>query len=169
VVRRTLAIAAILVTALLLQSTVFAEVRLLGARPELMYLVVIVLAILEGPSEGAVVGFVGGMLQDFLLNQPKGITALTLTLLGYTVGLARQYIVSPSPLLPTMMVLAGTFAGVVFYETVAVLLNTLHPDAAFFLRMALFSALYSALLTPIVYPLLRRVFEGSRPRRVVRF
>ena len=107
-VRRTLAIAAILITALLLQSTVFAEVRLLGARPELMYLVVIVLAILEGPSEGAVVGFVGGMMQDFLLNQPKGITALTLTLLGYTVGLARQYIVSPSPLLPTMMVLAGT-------------------------------------------------------------
>ena len=168
-VRRTLAIAAILITALLLQSTVFAEVRLLGARPELMYLVVIVLAILEGPSEGAVVGFAGGMMQDFLLNQPKGITALTLTLLGYTVGLARQYIVSPSPLLPTMMVLAGTFAGVVFYETVAVLLNTLHHPVVFFLRMALFSALYSALLTPIVYPLLRRVFEGSRPRRVVRF
>ena len=168
-VRRTIAIGAILITALLLQSTVFAEVRLLGARPELMYLIVIVLAILEGPSEGAVVGFAGGMLQDFLLNQPKGITALTLTLLGYTVGLARQYIVSPSPLLPTMMVLAGTFAGVVFYETVAVLLNTLHPDAVFFLRMASFSALYSALLTPIVYPLLRRVFEGSRPRRVVRF
>ena len=168
-VRRTLAIAAILITALLLQSTVFAEVRLLGARPELMYLDVIVLAILEGPSEGAVVGFVGGMLQDFLLNQPKGITALTLTLLGYTVGLARQYIVSPSPLLPTMMVLAGTFAGVVFYETVAVLLNTLHPDAVFVRRMALFSALYPALLTPIVDPLLRRVFEGSRPRRVVRF
>ena len=168
-VRRTLAIAAILITALLLQSTIFAEVRLLGARPELMYLVVIVLAILEGPSEGAVVGFIGGMMQDFLLNQPKGITALTLTLLGYTVGLARQYVVSPSPLLPTMMVFAGTFGGVVFYETVAVLLNTLHPDAVFFLRMALFSALYTALLTPIVYPLLRRVFEGSRPRRVVRF
>jgi rod shape-determining protein MreD len=169
VVRRTIAIGAILITALLLQSTVFAEVRLLGAKPELMYLIVIVLAILEGPSEGAVVGFAGGMLQDFLLNQPKGITALTLTLLGYTVGLARQYIVSPSPLLPTMMVLTGTFAGVVFYETVAVLLNTLHPDAVFFFRTALFSGLYTALLTPIVYPLLRRVFEGSRPRRVVRF
>lgn len=168
-VRRALAVVAIMITALLLQSTVFAEVRLLGAKPELMYLIVIVLAILEGPSEGAVVGFTGGMLQDFFLNQPKGITALTLTLLGYTVGLARQYIVSPSPLLPTLMVLAGTFAGVVFYETVAVLLNTLHTDTVLFFRIALFSGLYTALLTPIVYPLLRRVFEGSRPRRVVRF
>ena len=168
-VRRTLAIAAILVTALLLQSTVFAEVRLLGAKPELMYLVVIVLAILEGPSEGAVVGFAGGMFQDFLLNQPKGITALTLTLLGYLVGLARQYIVSPSPLLPTLMVLGATFAGVVFYETVAVLLNTIQAEAVVLARTALYSALYTALLTPLVYPLLRRVFEGSRPRRVVRF
>jgi rod shape-determining protein MreD len=169
VVRRTLAIAALIVTALLLQSTIFADVRLLGAKPELMYLVVIVLAILEGPSEGAIVGFAGGMFTDFFLNQPKGITALTLTLLGYTVGLARQYIVSPSPLLPTLMVLGSTFAGIVFYETVAVLLNTLHTDTVSFFRTAAFSALYTSLLTPIVYPLLRRVFEGSRPRRVVRF
>ena len=168
-VRRTLAVVAILITALLLQSTVFAEVRLLGAKPELIYLVVIVLAILEGPSEGAVIGFTGGMFQDFFLNQPKGITALTLTLLGYTVGLARQYIVSPSALLPTLMVLGATFAGVAFYETVAFLLNTLDADAVFLARTALFSALYTALLTPLVYPLLRRVFEGSRPRRVVRF
>ena len=85
----------VIVTALLLQSTVFAQIKLLGVRPELMYLVTIVVAILEGPQEGAVVGFAGGMAQDFLLNQPKGITALTLTLLGYAMGLARQYIVRP--------------------------------------------------------------------------
>ena len=98
-IRRVLAITAVVVTALLLQSTVFSDLKLLGVRPELMYLVTIVIAILEGPREGMVVGFVGGMAQDFLLNQPKGITALTLTLVGYAAGLARQYIVSPSPLL----------------------------------------------------------------------
>ncbi|MBA3691806.1 MAG: rod shape-determining protein MreD [Actinobacteria bacterium] len=168
-VRRTLAIVAIMVTALLLQSTVFSQIRLLGAKPELMYLLVIVLAIIEGPADGAGVGFAGGMAQDFFLNQPKGITALTLTLLGYTVGLARQYIVSPSPLLPSMMVAGATLAGVLFYETVAFLLGTLQVDPLFFLRIAVFSALYTALLTPLVYPLLRRVFEGSRRRRVVRF
>ena len=49
---------------------------------------------------GLPTGFIGGMAQDFLLNQPKGITALTLTLLGYAIGMLRQYIVSPSPFLP---------------------------------------------------------------------
>ena len=80
--RRTLALAAVIVTALLLQSTVFSQIKLLGVRPELLYVVTILMAILEGPNEGAVVGFAGGMAQDFLLDQPKGITALTLTLLG---------------------------------------------------------------------------------------
>ena len=76
--RRTLALAAVIVTALLLQSTVFSQIKLLGVRPELLYVVTISMAILEGPNEGAIVGFAGGMAQDFLLDQPKGITALTL-------------------------------------------------------------------------------------------
>ena len=98
--RRFLTLTAVIVTALLLQTTVFADVRLLGARPELMFLLTIVFALLEGPSSGAITGFAGGMAQDFLLNKPKGITALTLTLLGYAVGLLRQYIVSPCVLVP---------------------------------------------------------------------
>ena len=96
--RRVLAVVAVIVTALLLQSTVFAQLRLLGVRPELLYLVTIVVAFLEGPNEGAVVGFVSGLAQDLLLNEPKGILALTLTLLGYAIGMFRQFIVSPSPL-----------------------------------------------------------------------
>jgi rod shape-determining protein MreD len=169
VLRRTLALTAVIVTSLLLQSTIFAQVKLLGVRPELLYIVTILMAILEGPNEGAIVGFAGGMAQDFLLDQPKGITALTLTLLGYSVGLARQYIVSPSPLLPTILVAAGTFAGVIFYEVVSFLLGQLNDPWTFTLKVAFLTAVYCAILTPLVYPVLRRVFEGSRPRRVVRF
>jgi rod shape-determining protein MreD len=169
VLRRTLALGAVIVTALLLQSTIFTQVKLVGVRPELLYVVTISMAILEGPNEGAIVGFAGGMAQDFLLNQPKGITALTLTLLGYAMGLARQYIVSPSPLLPTVLVAVGTFAGVVFYEIVSFLLGQSDDPLLFSLRVALLTAVYNAILTPLVYPVLRRIFEGSRPKRVVRF
>ena len=167
--RRTLALTGVIVTCLLLQSTVFSQLKLLGVRPELLYIVTIVLAILEGPGEGAVVGFAGGMAQDFLLDQPKGITALTLTLLGYTVGLARQYIVSPSPILPIVLVGLGTFAGVIFYEIVSFLLGQLDDPFSFLIRVAFLTAVYCVILTPLVYPVLRRIFEGSRPRRVVRF
>jgi rod shape-determining protein MreD len=168
-VRRALLLTVVVLTALLLQTTVFADVRLLGARPELMYLLTICFAMLEGPGSGAVTGFVGGMAQDFLLNQPKGITALTLTLLGYAIGMLRQYIVSPSPVLPVVLVAAGTFAGVLFYGVVSFLLGQLDSSWLYLVRVAALSGLYNALLTPLVYPILRRAAEGSRSHRVVRW
>jgi rod shape-determining protein MreD len=169
VIRRVISITAILLTALLLQSTVFSQLELLGVKPELMYLVVILIAILEGPTEGVVVGFVGGMLQDFLLNLPKGLTALTLTLLGYGMGLARQYITSPSPLLPTILVGVGTAIGVLFYQVMGFLLGQIEEPISIALKVTLLTALYNAVLTPIVFPVIRRLVEGSRPTRVVRF
>ncbi len=168
-IRRVLSIGIVVITALLLQSTVFANLRLLGVRPELLYLVTISVALLEGPNEGATVGFVSGLAQDFLMNEPKGLTALTLTLLGYGVGMFRQFIVSPSPLVPTIVVAVGTAAGIAFYEIVSVLLGNFHEEAAYGVKVALLTAAYNAVLTPILYPLLRRITEGSRPRRVVHF
>lgn len=168
-IRRMVAIMVVVVTALLLQSTVFADLRLLGVRPELLYLITIVLALLEGPNEGAIVGFTSGLAQDFLLNEPKGITALTLTLLGYAVGMTRQYIVSPSPLLPTIIVFVGTAAGLAFYEVVSFLLGNFDQPVIYGVKVALLAAAYNAVLTPLLYPLLRRISEGSRPRKVVRF
>jgi len=166
--RRVLALIAVIVTAILLHSTVFSQLRLLGVRPELLYLVTILIALQEGPNEGAIVGFTCGLAQDMLLDQPMGITALTLTLLGYAVGMARQYIVSPSPLVPTIVVAISTALGVAFYEIVTFLLGQFEAGFTYAVKVALLTALYNAVLTPILAPLLRRIVEGSRPRRVVR-
>lgn len=167
--RRSLLLAAVVVASLLLQTTVFADLRLLGARPELLYLVTIVFAFFDGPSAGATTGFICGMAEDFLLDQPKGITALTLTLLGYVVGLLRQYVVSPSPLFPLLLVGAGTFAGVLFYGVVSFLLGQLAVSIPYLVRVAALSALYNAILTPLLFPVLRRAVEVSRARRVIRW
>ena len=160
---------AVVVTALLLQSTIFAQIKLAGAKPELLYLVTIVLAMLEGPSTGAVAGFSAGMAQDFLLLQPKGITALTLTLVGYIVGIVRQYVTTPSPALPTLLVGAGTAVGLLFHGFVSFLLGELSVSFPFLLRVTILTALYNALLTPLLFPLLRRVAERARPQKVYRW
>jgi rod shape-determining protein MreD len=159
----------VVVTALLLQSTIFSQIKLGGAKPELMYLITTIVAMLEGPASGAVAGFASGMAQDFLLNQPKGITALTLTLVGYVVGNVRQFITTTSPALPTLLVGGATAVGVLFYGMVSFLLGQLPAGFLFLLRVAFLSALYNALLTPLLYPVLRRVAEASRPRKVYRW
>ncbi len=167
--RRAVAWGAVVLTALLLQSTLFAEIKLFGAKPELTYLVTVVLAMLEGPASGATGGFAAGMIQDFLLNQPKGITALTMTLVGYAVGTIRQFIASPSPILPVLLVGGATAVGTLFYGFVSFLLGELDVGFLFLFRVALLSAIYNALLTPLLYPLLRRIAEASRAKRVFRW
>jgi rod shape-determining protein MreD len=168
-VRRMVVLVAVTVAALLLQTTVFPEITLLGVKPELLYLVTVIFAVLQGPADGAVVGFVGGLAQDFMLNMPKGITALTLTILGYTVGLARQYIVSPSPLLPAVLVALGTAGGVAFHQAVAFLLGEEEGPFSYVAKVVLLTAVYGAVLTPIFFPVLRRAAAATHAGRVVRF
>jgi rod shape-determining protein MreD len=160
---------AVIIVALVLQSTVFAQITLLKARPDLIYLLTILVALLEGPASGAVVGFAGGMAEDFLLQAPKGITALSLTLVGYAVGMVRQYIVSPSALVPVIMVFAGTAIGLMFNGLVKFLLGQLDTGWGYQLQIALLTGLYNAILTPIVFPLVRRLAESSRAKRVFRW
>ncbi len=159
---------AVVLTALVLQSTLFAQMKLGGAKPDLVYLATIVLAVLEGPFSGALAGFFGGIMEDFLLNQPKGVTALTLTLVGYAVGTLRQFISSPSPVLPVILVGGVSFAAVIFYGLVDYLIG--HPvGGAYLVRVALLTGLYNALLTPILYPVIRRVAEASRGKKAFRW
>jgi rod shape-determining protein MreD len=165
--RRVWSWTVVVLTALVLQSTIFAQITLGGAKPELVYLVTIILAFLEGPSSGALAGFFGGMAQDFLLNQPKGITALTLTLVGYAVGTMRQYITTPSPLLPVALVGGATTSGVLFYGIVNSLLGT-SVGLFYLIRIAILSGVYNAVLTPFLFPVIRRVAEASRANRVFR-
>lgn len=166
--RRAISWTVVILTALVLQTTLFSQVTLAGVKPELVYLATIVMAYLEGPSSGAVAGFAGGMAQDFLLNQPKGLTALTLTLAGYAVGMLRQYLSSPSPLLPVMLVAGATAGAVVFYGVVDFLLGG-DVGGFYVVRVAVLSGLYNAVLTPLSFPAIRRVAESSRTKKVFRW
>ena len=81
----------------------------------------------------------------------------------------RQYIVTPSPLLPVLLVGGGTTAGIVFYGIVTFLIGQLDTGWGYLFKIALLAGVYNALLTPVVYPVLRRVAESSRSTRVFRW
>jgi rod shape-determining protein MreD len=168
-VRRAITLTIVIITAVLLQTTVFSQIELLGGKPDLLFAVTILMAMLEGPSTGAITGFASGMAQDFLLNSPKGITALTLTLLGYGVGMARQYILSPSPLVPVIWVFLGTAVGELFQGIVRFLLGQMNTSWGYLFKVILLASLYNAILTPLIYPVLRRVAGSSRTTRVFKW
>jgi Na+/phosphate symporter len=64
---------------------------------------------------------------------------------------------------------ASTTGGLLFYGLVSFLLGQLTVDAAYLVRVAVLSGLYNAILTPILFPLVKRVARASRPKKVFRW
>jgi hypothetical protein len=59
--------------------------------------------------------------------------------------------------------------GTLFNEFVTFLLNQLHVGLGEVIRVALLAGLYNAILTPLLFPVIRRVAEASRSKRVFRW
>jgi len=81
-----LRVAPLLLVAALLQVTVIAGGRILGAELDLLLVTVVAIALLRGSIVGAVTGFMGGLLVDVMTLSTMGTTSLLLTLAGYWVG-----------------------------------------------------------------------------------
>ncbi|MHB8051057.1 MAG: rod shape-determining protein MreD, partial [Coriobacteriia bacterium] len=71
-----------LLGALVLQVMIAPHIALFGVTPNLLLLVVITLAFVEGSSEGATVGFIAGLLMDLLSTGPIGAWALVMSVVG---------------------------------------------------------------------------------------
>jgi rod shape-determining protein MreD len=167
VIRRVAALAGVIALALLLQTTLLSPLRILGARPDLLLLAVVAVAMASGPVEGAAFGFAAGLTADLLLDLPVGVSALVYTGLGFGVGTARVYLASESFWLPLGLAAAASLAGVWASGAILRLLDLSGFSWSFVGRSGLTVALYNLLLTPLVYPLVRRLAERVRAERVV--
>ena|SRR5690242_9945072 len=150
-------ILAYLALGLQIALTGFVEVK--GAAPNFVLLVVVFLS-LNTPREPALLGcFLLGLMQDLLTLQPLGTWAVAYSLTAYFV-LSTQEIVYPShPLTHFSMTLAGGILCGVVLTTHAWLYAKLHgPLNAQSKAVGVFgSALYSAVLAPILLGVLQRM------------
>jgi rod shape-determining protein MreD len=164
-VRRLLVLAALLVAAVLVQSTVLAEVRLAGVRPDLLVLAVVSVAVATDAATGAAFGFAAGLVADLLFDLPVGVSALVYTAAGFAVGAVRVYLTSHRPLVH--MVLAGA-ASLASVWSCGLLLRVFDLSSwAAVARAGPLVALCNLLLTPFVYPVVWALTERVpvRPAR----
>ena len=167
---RILALAAVVLLAVALQSTLLARLTLLGVIPQLVLVVVVSLAFLDGPRVGVVVGFAGGLLQDLLLPQSIiGLTALVYTLVGYGVASLRQFAPSESVWSPVLAVALASAVAEFGYAILAIILGQPWVSISFTAKVTGLVILYDTLLTPFAFPLVRKVADRFRPERVYRW
>ena len=167
---RIFAVGLVVLTALTLQTTVLSRLTLLGVIPQLVLVVVVSLAWLEGERVGVTAGFFGGLLLDLQLPPASivGLTALVYTFIGFGVGYFRQYSVGESVWSPVLAVAVGSMLAEGGYALLAIILGRAWVSVAFTAKVTGLVILYDALLTPFVFPLIRRVSERFSPERVYR-
>lgn len=169
-ISRGVMIAVLLLVALALQSTLLARATLLGVIPQVLLVVIVSLAYLEGERVGVAVGFFGGLLQDLLLtNAIAGLYALVYMMLGFGVGSLNKYGPSDSVWTPVLVVAAASTIAEIGYAALNIILGQQWVSLFFTLKVAGLVVLYNTLLTPFVFPLIRRLADSSRPERVVRW
>jgi len=166
--KRTLLIALLVITGLVIETSILGEATLGGAKPQLLLVMTVALAMGEGPALGAGFGFTAGLATDLLTGLPVGLTAITYTIVGVVVGTTRAQVQTPSAWLPAAMEFAATFAGLLFYGGISLLLGVESAGGSALVTHALLAACYSALLTPFLYPLVRGLGARLRPASALR-
>jgi rod shape-determining protein MreD len=139
------------ITAIALQASVFGRLTFLGPRPDLVLVVVLCLALYDGPLVGSVAGFGAGFLVDLLSNHVLGVSALAFCLAGWGAGTVRDYYDRDSATTPMVMVAVATALTTIFLAAVLKLLGDPRISWGSLAADVPRIALYDALLTPFVF------------------
>jgi rod shape-determining protein MreD len=148
----------ILFLAVLLQVTVATDMSVLGGRPDLVVIVVVSLALVRGPVAGAAAGFAGGFLLDALGLGAIGTTSLTLTLVGYAVGVRGERLRRRAVFRPLMLVALASLAAALGELVVAVLVGSGPSISSALFFAAVPTAMLNVLFAIPILPLMRRLF-----------
>jgi len=159
-VHRRLIFFVVLVLALLVQLTVAPEIAIGTVRPDVLLVVTVCWALFEGPGQGALFGFWGGLLEDVFSTAVLGVGAFAKTVIGYFGGELRQRIISKSVAWPMVIVFFASFLHeLVKFATWAMVGLEDRPPFSFGIIAGL--ALYNALITLAVYPVIGRFALGE--------
>jgi rod shape-determining protein MreD len=105
-----------LVSAIVLQASLFSEIRFFGISADVLLLLTIAAGMTVGPDRGAAIGFAAGLLMDLLLvSTPFGLSALTYCLVGYATGLAQGFAIRVLWWFPVLTAAAASAAGVMLF------------------------------------------------------
>jgi rod shape-determining protein MreD len=155
-----------LVIALLVQLTVAPEISIGMVKPDILLVVTLCWALAEGPGQGALFGFSAGLLEDIFTTQVLGVSAFAKTLIGYFGGELKQRVISKSVIWPTIIVFfASILQDLLKFMTWNIVGVEDKPAFNFGLIAGL--ALYNALLTLLIYPIIGRV--TAREERALMF
>jgi rod shape-determining protein MreD len=156
-----LRLALLVISTVVLQTTLFPDLRFFGVAPDLGLVATVAVAYQVGPERGALYGFANGLVLDLFLQTPFGLSALAFAVVGYGVGIVQAGLQQePRFAAPIMSGLGGLVGGAVFVA-VAALAGEDQVLATRTLWVVPLAALYDAVLGFAVFPVGRWATRGA--------
>jgi rod shape-determining protein MreD len=135
----------------------------LGVTPQLALVATVAAAVIRGPAAGETFGFCAGLLIDALGTHLFGANALTLALIGYSVGrLRRQMDASlPPPQMAVVALLSWVHAALLGVVSLVFIGKfSMRPVHALVVL-----PLYNAILAPFVFAWMQRFRVKEHPHQ----
>lgn len=160
-----LRLALVLAAVLLLQLTVFVEVRVAGVAPELPALVAVLAGLLAGARRGSMIAFWAGLIWDVYLSTPLGLAAAAFTIVAYALGSATEDLFHDNRTQTAALAFAGTAAAVTLYAVLGEVVGQDGLVGDSLLRIVLISSGLNAVLSLAAAPAMRWALAIRRDRR----
>ena len=139
----------VIALALLLQSTFFGRFSILGVRPDLAMLVLILLVSNSGQMESVLYGFFIGFLQDVYSPEFLGANAFTMSLMGFFLDLGKERLTVENYSVKAVV----SFIVCVIHDVIFLLLYTKFDSSIMiniFIKESLLGAVYTSILLVVI-------------------
>jgi rod shape-determining protein MreD len=164
-VRAGLRVALVTLLLLLAQTTVILWIRFDGLHPDIVWLLPITAALLDGPETGALVGFGSGLAFDLVLPTPLGLGALVGCLLGYAVGVSTAAVDRRAAWLKPVAALIGCVGADMLFAVLGAIFGQQQMVQVDFLSLFVVVAVSSVILVFPVSRLMRWALQTDGDRR----
>jgi rod shape-determining protein MreD len=156
-------IVVLLFVAVVVQATIMGSIQILGGTPDLVLVLLLVVALLRGAIVGAVGGFWAGFLLDTVYLGTLGVTSLLLTLAGYWIGRYGETTGRDRAHAPFVSVAVVTVLFAIGELVLHFLLGESVEARAALVDAMPATLLLNLLLTVPVYALVRRLLASQGP------
>ncbi len=151
-----------IVFAALIQTNWPHLLRFQEVTPDIIMVLVVYFAVEHGEERAMFTGVIGGLYQDVTVNTTLGHHVLCYVLIGYTIGSLATRLISEHAAVKAGLVLLASFCqGVLF----ALIQYALQPQRGILYPIvtnAVPIAFYSAVITPVIFLLVDRIFHKRK-------
>ena len=158
-------LSAVFALALVIQLTVFVDVRIAGVTPELLALIAVIAGFFVGPERGPVIAFAAGLVWDIYLPTPLGLSAITFAAVAFAVGSLNEGLFHDTRAQLIGVVGLASAASVVGYALLGSIVGQPGLVGGDLIIIAVLVGVINAALAPLAAPLMAWALAAEAPGR----